>query len=125
MLAALNGVLGDYLLASGNPRAISMGLRHAGAALAIDRAALAAAQGRPLLRHRGESAAPSIIRKAHSWRRAGGGRRALGLHRDVSLSPALPEGHRWAGYEMGHFDLLSSHAVYEQILRWLADDRQG
>ena len=33
LLAALNGVMGDRLLASGNPLAISMGLRHEGRAL--------------------------------------------------------------------------------------------
>lgn len=41
MLAALNGVLGDHLAASGNPLAIAMRLRRDGHPLAIDRAALA------------------------------------------------------------------------------------
>ena len=43
VLAALNGVLGDYLVASGNPLAIPMSFRTAGAPFSIDRAALAAA----------------------------------------------------------------------------------
>ena len=43
ILAALNGVLGDYLVASGNPLAIAMCLRAAGTPLEISRAALAAA----------------------------------------------------------------------------------
>jgi pimeloyl-ACP methyl ester carboxylesterase len=47
VLAALNGVLGDYLEASGNPLAIPMCLRMSGVALAIDRAALAAAVPAP------------------------------------------------------------------------------
>jgi hypothetical protein len=41
--AALNGVYGDHLAASGNPLAITMRLRHAGQPLTLTRAALAAA----------------------------------------------------------------------------------
>ena len=41
MLAALNGVLGDMLLETANPLAISMSLRHQGQPLALDKAALA------------------------------------------------------------------------------------
>lgn len=41
-IAALNGVWGDHLEASGNPLAIPMALRVQGEALALDRAALAA-----------------------------------------------------------------------------------
>jgi hypothetical protein len=40
MLSALNGVLGDQLLASGNPLAIGMSLRHNGQTLSLDPAAL-------------------------------------------------------------------------------------
>jgi pimeloyl-ACP methyl ester carboxylesterase len=43
LLAALNGVLGDYLAASNNPLAITMRLRRGGIALPGDRPALAAA----------------------------------------------------------------------------------
>lgn len=43
VLAALNGVMGDYLAASGNPLAMSMQLRRDGIALVPDRTALAAA----------------------------------------------------------------------------------
>lgn len=43
VLAALNGVLGDYLEASGNPLAIRMSLRRKGSALQLDKNALAAA----------------------------------------------------------------------------------
>ncbi len=42
-LAAINGLLGDYLVASGNPLAITMGLRASGVPLTLDRDALAAA----------------------------------------------------------------------------------
>ena len=41
VLAALNGVLGDHLLSTANPLAITMALRHQGQALPLDRAALA------------------------------------------------------------------------------------
>ncbi len=40
LLAALNGVLGDYLAESGNPLAIEMRLRHGGQALELERQAL-------------------------------------------------------------------------------------
>ncbi len=43
LLAALNGVLGDHLAASGNPLALPMVLRHQGRALALERSALQAA----------------------------------------------------------------------------------
>ena len=43
LLAALNGVLGDYLAASNNPLAITMALRRGGIALPGERAPLAAA----------------------------------------------------------------------------------
>ncbi|WP_309679274.1 alpha/beta hydrolase [Polaromonas sp.] len=42
MLSALNGVLGDHLLATGNPLAISMCLRQGGEPLPLDKQALAA-----------------------------------------------------------------------------------
>jgi hypothetical protein len=44
---------------------------------------------------------------------------ALGLHRDASLSLALPEDRRWVGYGMGHFELLCRSEVYERLRRWL------
>jgi hypothetical protein len=43
VIAALNGVLGDHLVRSANPLAIRMAFRHAGRALPLDRAGLAAA----------------------------------------------------------------------------------
>jgi pimeloyl-ACP methyl ester carboxylesterase len=43
LLAALNGVLGDHLAATGNPLALTMALRHQGRTLALDRSALQAA----------------------------------------------------------------------------------
>ena len=47
ILAALNGVLGDYLVASGNPVAIPMHVRSAGTTVAVTRSALAAAYPEP------------------------------------------------------------------------------
>ncbi len=47
VLAALNGVLGDHLAATGNPLAIPMRLRREGVALALERAALQAAIAGP------------------------------------------------------------------------------
>jgi hypothetical protein len=44
---------------------------------------------------------------------------ALGLHRDPSHGLALPDGRRWVGYGMGHFDLLSRGEVYARIRSWL------
>ena len=43
IVAALNGVLGDYLMASGNPLATPMAFRHGGATLSLEREALTAA----------------------------------------------------------------------------------
>ncbi|HEY3357711.1 MAG TPA: alpha/beta hydrolase [Polyangia bacterium] len=43
LVAALNGVVGDHLHATGNPLAIPMRLRHGGAPLALEREALRAA----------------------------------------------------------------------------------
>lgn len=43
VLAALNGVMGDYLAATDNPLAISMRLRHRGKPLTLEREALASA----------------------------------------------------------------------------------
>ena len=45
---------------------------------------------------------------------------ALGRHRDASFRLAFPETHRWVGYGMGHFDLLSRGDVYDQMRTWLA-----
>ena len=47
IVAALNGVLGDYLVASGNPLAIAMRLRASGIPLVVDRAQLRTAIPQP------------------------------------------------------------------------------
>jgi pimeloyl-ACP methyl ester carboxylesterase len=48
---------------------------------------------------------------------------ALGRHRDAKLDLALREAHRWVGYGMGHFDLLSRSEVYEHVKGWLTEIR--
>lgn len=47
---------------------------------------------------------------------------ALGRHRDTRMDLGLPDDHRWIGYDMGHFELLSRDDVYERIKRWLTAD---
>jgi pimeloyl-ACP methyl ester carboxylesterase len=45
---------------------------------------------------------------------------ALGLHDDPERCLAFPRSHQWAGYGMGHLDLLSRTEVYQKIKDWLA-----
>ena len=84
VLAALNGVLGDYLVASGNPLAIAMCLRVRGAPLTIAREALAAAfpqPGRKLL-----VLAHGLCMNDLEWNRAGHDHGAA-LARDLGCTP--------------------------------------
>jgi pimeloyl-ACP methyl ester carboxylesterase len=46
---------------------------------------------------------------------------ALGRHTDPSRNLELLEAHRWVGYGMGHFDLLSRKEVYEKMRDWLIE----
>jgi pimeloyl-ACP methyl ester carboxylesterase len=46
---------------------------------------------------------------------------ALGRHSDPSRNLGIPEAHRWVGYGMGHFDLLSRKEVYEKMKDWLTE----
>jgi len=48
---------------------------------------------------------------------------ALGRHPNPALSLPIPDDHRWVGYAMGHFDLLSRQEVYDRIRSWLDADR--
>jgi pimeloyl-ACP methyl ester carboxylesterase len=48
---------------------------------------------------------------------------ALGRHHNPALSLPIPDDHRWIGYAMGHFDLLSRQEVYDRIRSWLHADR--
>src|SRR5690606_39107575 len=69
MIAALNGVLGDHLAATGNPLAIGMCLRREGKALELERKALGeaipGASGRILLLVHG------LCRNDLQWKRNG------------------------------------------------------
>jgi pimeloyl-ACP methyl ester carboxylesterase len=46
---------------------------------------------------------------------------ALGRHRDPAMSLELKEAHRWIGYGMSHWDLLSRPAVYDRIRSWFGE----
>jgi len=46
---------------------------------------------------------------------------ALGRNLDGSSRLGFPEQHRWVGFGMGHFDLLSHVDVYEKIRCWVGD----
>ena len=65
VLAAINGVLGDYLASTGNPLAIAMQLDHAGHALDVDRPAIPGATPRLLVLVHGSSM------NERQWARAG------------------------------------------------------
>jgi pimeloyl-ACP methyl ester carboxylesterase len=84
VLAALNGVLGDYLQETGNPLAIEMRLRHAGQPLALEPEALRAvfpdAGGRLVVLVHGSSM------NDLQWRREGHDHGAA-LARDLGLTP--------------------------------------
>ena len=84
LLAALNGVLGDYLAASNNPLAITMCLRRGGIALPGERAALAAAipqaGGRVVVLLHG------LCMNDLQWKRQGHDHGA-GLARDLAYTP--------------------------------------
>jgi hypothetical protein len=84
LLAALNGVLGDHLAATGNPLATPMTFRHAGRPLALDTAALAAAV---------PDAGPRVLVLLHGlcmndlqWTRAGHDH-GQALARDLGYTP--------------------------------------
>ncbi len=47
---------------------------------------------------------------------------ALGRSGNAARDLGLPEGHRWIGYGIGHFDLLDRREAYERIRSWLARD---
>ncbi|HMM84774.1 alpha/beta hydrolase [Azohydromonas sp.] len=84
VVAALNGVLGDHLEASGNPLAIAMSLRHGGRTLPLERDALA---------ERLPDAGPRLVVLLHGlcmndlqWTRAGHDHGAA-LQRDLGYTP--------------------------------------
>ena len=46
---------------------------------------------------------------------------AFGRHRRPELTLNFPESHRWIGYEMNHWDLLSRPAVHNRVTHWFAE----
>ena len=86
VLAALNGVLGDHLAATGNPLAIPMRLRRAGIALDLTPAGLAGAIPRPA--RRVVVMVHGLCRNDLQWRRKGHDHGAA-LERAVGESGAL------------------------------------
>ena len=93
VLAALNGVLGDYLEASGNPLAIRMCLRRNGHALQLDNTALAAAipdAGGKLL-----VLAHGLCMNDLQWKRQGHDHGAA-LARDLGLHACLSALQQWS-----------------------------
>ena len=84
LLAALNGVIGDHLAASGNPLGIGMSLRRDGRALELDRAALARDIERP--RARIVVLAHGLCMSDLQWRRNGHDHGAA-LERDARYTP--------------------------------------
>ena len=82
LLAALNGVLGDHLAATGNPLAIPMRLRRDGRALALER------DGSPR-RPSGEAAraGPRPVHERSAVARASGHDHGAALARDLGFTP--------------------------------------
>mgnify|MGYP001489684938 CR=1 FL=1 len=108
IVAALNGVLGDYLVASGNPLAIAMELRRDGQALTLEREALAAALGAPsgrllVLVH-------GLCRNDQQWQRNGHDH-GEALARDLGWTPV------YLRYNSGLHVSINGHAFAQQMER--------
>lgn len=111
IVAALNGVLGDYLVASGNPLAIPMAVRHAGRALPLERAALAQALPQAggklvLLLH-------GLCMNDWLWQRAGHDH-GQALARDLGYTPL------YLHYNSGQHVSLNGRALAQLLERLLA-----
>jgi pimeloyl-ACP methyl ester carboxylesterase len=106
LLAALNGVLGDYLAASSNPLAITMHLRRGGVRLPTERAALAAAIPRAggklvVLLH-------GLCMNDLQWKRRGHDHGAA-LARDLAYTPV------YLHYNSGLHVSVNGRAFAEQL----------
>jgi len=96
MLAALNGVLGDHLLATGNPLAIAMSLRHEGKPLLLEKSALA---------QRLPGATPRLLVLVHGL-----------CMNDLQWRSASPENSAGApGSDYGHGERLAHELGYTPI----------
>ena len=111
ILAALNGVLGDYLAASNNPLATAMTLRRDGQALALERAAL---------RVQRPDAGPRLLVLLHGlcmndlqWQRQGHDHGAA-LARELGVTPV------YLRYNSGLHVSINGHALAQLLERLLA-----
>ena len=111
LVAALNGVLGDYLAATANPLATTMALRRDGRALQVDAAALAAslpdAAGRVLVMIHG------LCMNDLQWSRAGHDHGAA-LSGNLGFTPV------YLHYNSGLHVSINGHAL-AQLLEHLVD----
>ncbi len=111
LVAALNGVLGDYLAATGNPLATPMALRRGGRALTLERAALARdlpeAGSRVLVLIHG------LCMNDLQWLRQGHDHGAR-LGTDLGFSPV------YLHYNSGLHVSLNGHALAQQLERLVA-----
>ncbi len=110
IVSALNGVLGDYLAATGNPLATPMALRSGGQALPLERAALAArmpqASGRLLVLVHG------LCMNDLQWSREGHDHGAS-LARDLGFTPV------YLHYNSGLHVSINARALAGQMERLL------
>lgn len=111
LIAALNGVLGDYLADTANPLAIPMAFRRQGRALVLERAALAAAL---------PDAGPRLLVLLHGlclndrrWRREGHDHGAA-LARDLGYTPV------YLHYNTGLHVSINGHALAQQMAQLLS-----
>lgn len=111
IVSALNGVLGDYLLASGNPLALNMALRRGGTTLPLEREALAAAL---------PEAGPRLLVLVHGlcmndrqWLRNGHDHGAA-LARDLGWTPV------YLRYNTGLHVPINGHAFAQKLEPLLA-----
>ena len=106
IVAALNGVLGDYLAASNNPLATSMTLRRDGHALVLERGALRSqlpdAGPRPLVLLHG------LCMNDLQWQRAGHDHGAA-LARELGVTPV------YLRYNSGLHVSINGHALAQQL----------
>jgi pimeloyl-ACP methyl ester carboxylesterase len=113
VVAALNGVMGDYLADSGNPLAIQMRLRHNGQALDLKKRALAAAipeaSGKLLILVHG------LCRCDLHWRR-GGHDHGAALARDLGYTPVYL--HYNSGFHISSNGREFSGLMEELVKEW-------
>ena len=113
VVAALNGVVGDHLAATGNPLAIAMALRHEGRTLVLDR---------PTLRLRLPEATPRVLVLMHGlcmndlqWQRDGHDHGAA-LARDAGYTPVYL--HYTSGLSVSTNGRVLAHLMERLLDAW-------